>query len=195
MIPPRQQLTWDQIVEYAFLADFDLLRDTRQDIRLRQWAQPAVRVLVDQYFRLERAREEIKRLNIEIRRIITHIHDEQAYLRQAEVACSDPVLAVHIAGYRGERTRYSALHLHRFAVLARHPGFTGTLAPGVALDKTTAVERSSSLAPDTPRTSTEVQALGDPDDDVAAGGVDEDGGSDHEDWDLEARVSILEAVL
>ncbi|KAH6906938.1 hypothetical protein BKA70DRAFT_1372270 [Coprinopsis sp. MPI-PUGE-AT-0042] len=33
MLPPRPQLTWDQIVDYSFLADFDLLRDSREDIR------------------------------------------------------------------------------------------------------------------------------------------------------------------
>ncbi|KAJ3502742.1 hypothetical protein NLJ89_g8746 [Agrocybe chaxingu] len=29
LVPPRQTLTWEQIVDYAFLSDFDLLRDTR----------------------------------------------------------------------------------------------------------------------------------------------------------------------
>jgi hypothetical protein len=31
--PPRPTLRWEDVVEYAFLSDFDLLRDTRQDIR------------------------------------------------------------------------------------------------------------------------------------------------------------------
>ncbi|KAG6821969.1 hypothetical protein H0H92_015871, partial [Tricholoma furcatifolium] len=31
MSPPRASLSWNEIIEYAFLADFDLLRDTRQD--------------------------------------------------------------------------------------------------------------------------------------------------------------------
>ncbi|KAG6912822.1 hypothetical protein DXG01_011751, partial [Tephrocybe rancida] len=32
MSPPRPSLSWDQVVEHAYLADFDLLRDCRQDI-------------------------------------------------------------------------------------------------------------------------------------------------------------------
>ena len=28
---PQSNLSWEEVVEYAFLADFDLLRDTRQD--------------------------------------------------------------------------------------------------------------------------------------------------------------------
>ena len=35
LVPPRPGLSWDDIVEYAFLVDFDLLSDTRSDVRLR----------------------------------------------------------------------------------------------------------------------------------------------------------------
>lgn len=73
MVPPRRQLSWNQVIEYAFLADFDLLRDSRQDVRSKPWAQPQSRLLMDQYFKIQRAREEIQRLNIEIKRIVTHI--------------------------------------------------------------------------------------------------------------------------
>ena len=38
--PPRPGLTWEAVVNAVTLADFDLLRDTRQDIRMLQWAQP-----------------------------------------------------------------------------------------------------------------------------------------------------------
>src|SRR5271156_5544293 len=76
LVPPRQLLDWEQVVEYAFLSDFDLLRDTRQDIRNRPWATPAARLAMDQSFKLRRAKEEIKRLNIEIRRFATYMRDE-----------------------------------------------------------------------------------------------------------------------
>ncbi|KAF8132147.1 hypothetical protein K438DRAFT_1694684, partial [Mycena galopus ATCC 62051] len=46
--PPRTHLTWEQIVDYAFLADFDLLREGREDIRSEPWAQPAGRRAMDQ---------------------------------------------------------------------------------------------------------------------------------------------------
>lgn len=134
--PPRPKLTWNQVVEYAFLADFDLLRDARQDIRKKPWAQPANRVLMDRYFKCERAREEIQRLNIEIRRVITHINDEENYLLEKEetVYRSDPVLAYHIGNYRLQRTRFSSLHLKQLSKLSGMEGFTGTLTPGVSVD-------------------------------------------------------------
>ncbi|RXW12877.1 hypothetical protein EST38_g12976 [Candolleomyces aberdarensis] len=126
MDPPRPTLSWDTVVEYAFLSDFDLLRDTRQDIRQRMWAQPLMRMLMDQYFKTERARKEIRRLNVEIKRVITHIQDEENFLRgmQDYVAQSDQILAFHVGRYREHRTRFSSLHLHQFSKLLILPGFT-----------------------------------------------------------------------
>jgi hypothetical protein len=135
MLPPRPQLTWDQIVDYSFLADFDLLRDSREDIRKRPWAQPANRILMDEYFKIERAHEEVIRLNIEIKRIVTHIQDEENHLREAEENAETPTLGYFIQQYRLERTRFSRLHLVRFSKLSNQPGFTGSLVPGKVLDK------------------------------------------------------------
>ncbi|KAF8814646.1 hypothetical protein BYT27DRAFT_7044033, partial [Phlegmacium glaucopus] len=41
LVHPCAQLTWDSVVQYAFLSNFDLLSDTRKDIQLRPWATPA----------------------------------------------------------------------------------------------------------------------------------------------------------
>ncbi|KAJ6501846.1 hypothetical protein DFH09DRAFT_1102393 [Mycena vulgaris] len=73
MIPPRIHVSWDEVVEYAFLADFDLLREGRHDIREEPWALPVGRVAMDQHFKLLRAEEEQIRLDIEIQRLVTHI--------------------------------------------------------------------------------------------------------------------------
>ena len=39
--PPHRTLQWKEVVEYTFLADFNLLRDAHQDISQRIWATPA----------------------------------------------------------------------------------------------------------------------------------------------------------
>jgi hypothetical protein len=98
LVPPRPALSWDDVMEYAFLADFDLLSDTRSDVRLRVWAKPASRVLMDQCFKMERAREEIARLNVEIPRVTTYIRDEEAFLLQQEqiLSESDPPLSCQL---------------------------------------------------------------------------------------------------
>jgi hypothetical protein len=131
----RRTLTWTEVIEYAFLSDFDILRDATGNAALRPWAEPAARQLLDTYFRIERAKEEIPRLNIEIRRLVTHIRDEREFLvgKEAEVLPTDPNLAFFIHKYRLRRGRFDVTHLKRLQTMATKLGplFTGTLVPGV----------------------------------------------------------------
>jgi hypothetical protein len=135
LVPPRAQLTWDSVVEYAFLSDFDLLSDTREDIQLRPWATPAARVLMDQHFKLERAREEIARLNVEIPRLTTFIRDEEAFLLEKEEVLlkTNPPLACQLQLQRLRLVRLNDQHYHHLSKLATLPGFTGNLAPGTSI--------------------------------------------------------------
>ena len=134
--PPRSPLKWDEVVEYAFLSDFDLLRDARQDIQHRPWATPAGRLAMDTHFKLLRAREEIDRLNVEIRRVATHLRDEDHYLRACEEISrlTDPALARQISVHRMLRGRFKAHHQHCLQSIAKMPGFTGTIVPGECMD-------------------------------------------------------------
>jgi hypothetical protein len=101
---------------------------------------------MDRYFKILRAREEIKRLNIEIRRVVTWIRDENRFLRRMERNLrsaegkteeeleADTQMAVQVQLYRERRGRYDAGHLEQFTKLAQTPGFTGTLRCGVAVE-------------------------------------------------------------
>ncbi|KAJ7156602.1 hypothetical protein C8R43DRAFT_883952 [Mycena crocata] len=95
MSPPMPELTWEQVVEYAFLANFDILRDTRAEIRSRPWTRPLYRLAMDRYFKILRAREEIKRLNVEIPRVITWIRDENRCLRAKERELPPPLRSTY----------------------------------------------------------------------------------------------------
>ncbi|KAJ7573041.1 hypothetical protein C8J56DRAFT_1017690 [Mycena floridula] len=130
--PPRAALDWDTVIECAFLSEFEMLRDSRQDIRNKPWAKPAGRSLQNQYYKIQRAREEIIRCNIEISRLWTHMVDEKVFLEAREQAVSgtNPALAYQICQYRLERGRYDAIHVKRLTMLAKDPGFTGSLAAG-----------------------------------------------------------------
>lgn len=134
--PPRRTLEWKDVVEYTFLADFDLLRDTRQDISQRPWATPAGRLAMDTYFKMCRAREEIERLNVEIRRVATYLRDEDRFLSDCEVQVRDfdPALAHQIYLHRMERGRFNILHARRLIEISRLGGFTGSISPGIAVD-------------------------------------------------------------
>ncbi|KAI0052976.1 hypothetical protein FA95DRAFT_1601333 [Auriscalpium vulgare] len=134
--PPRRVLQWADVIEYAFLSDFDLLRDARQDVSKQMWATPVGRVALDQHFTILRAAEEIVRLNVEIPRVVTYIRDEGAYLRQRviDVRSEDPHLAHQIALFAQERGRFNEHHTRMFTTLAHTDGFTGSISPGTSVE-------------------------------------------------------------
>ncbi|KAF8135239.1 hypothetical protein K438DRAFT_1640375, partial [Mycena galopus ATCC 62051] len=109
----------------------------------RPWTRQNYRVAMDSYFKILRAQEEIKRLNIEIKRVITWINDEDLFLRKKEDEYqeSDPALAVQISRYRLRRARSDTNHMHRFWTLAKLPGFTGSVSPGVSVERKEARRR------------------------------------------------------
>ncbi|KAK1232405.1 hypothetical protein PQX77_004435 [Marasmius sp. AFHP31] len=132
----HELLEWEKVVEYSFLSDFDLLRDSRQDIRDEAWAKPAGRLAMDQYFKILGAREEIVRLNVEIRRLVTSIRDEGVFLQSMydQTLPTNPPLAHQIEKYRLERARYNHLHMERLTKLSAAEGFTGSLYPGESVN-------------------------------------------------------------
>ncbi|KAJ7894664.1 hypothetical protein B0H14DRAFT_3854252 [Mycena olivaceomarginata] len=120
--PPMPHLTWKQVVEYVFLADFDILRDTRAEVQSHPWTRPAYQLAMDRYFKILRAREEIKRVNVEIPRMVTWIRDEYKVLRRKEQE-----LEVE-AGKTEEQVEADR------GLALQEPGFTGSLVPGKALE-------------------------------------------------------------
>ena len=130
--PPCPILDWETVIEYAFLAEFNLLRDSHQDIRKEIWATPVGHKAMDQYFKIECAKEKIEHLNVEIWQLVTYMEDEDAFLlaREREVIGDDPHLAFQIRQHRREHSRYKELHWRQLKVLERQKGFTGTLLLG-----------------------------------------------------------------
>lgn len=184
LYPDREPLKWDQVVEYAFLKDFDLLREGRQDISKRPWALPAGRLIMDQHFKIKRAREEIQRLNVEIPRVITYMRDEDLFLREkeAEVETADPALALQISIYRNERSRFTTLHMKRFTALSLTPGFTGSLEPGLRIQQ-----------PSPPPAA--IPAHSDPDAMVVDEGMLGDGRGDGEPEDIASALAAVEMAI
>jgi hypothetical protein len=116
----------------AELADFDLLRDVTTDIRSHPWADPQHRDAMVLHFRIKRAREEIHRLNIEMRRQVTFMRDEWHRYNVTADCLKDenPELAEYV---RKEAMYLDAIFTHiTFSLVKTRalPGFSGTLEPG-----------------------------------------------------------------
>ena len=114
------------------LSNSNLLHDAWQDVQEKPWVCPINRVLQDQYLKVERAQEEIKRLNVKICWLITYIVNETEFLhaKEAILAKSNPIFAHQISVYRVERGHANALHMQHFEKLAKNPQFTGNITPG-----------------------------------------------------------------
>ncbi|KAF8143379.1 hypothetical protein K438DRAFT_1993896 [Mycena galopus ATCC 62051] len=137
--PPKPQLSWAQVVEYAFLAEFDLLREGCEDIRAEPWALPAGRAALDQHYKMLRAEEEIERLNVEIARLVTYMADEEEFLVCHEERLrqeGEDALAHQVYIHRGRRGRFNALHMEHLVQLSKEPGFTADIfSRGVSVSK------------------------------------------------------------
>ncbi|KAJ3794127.1 hypothetical protein GGU11DRAFT_846356 [Lentinula aff. detonsa] len=121
----RPQLTWDQVIEYSFLSNFDLLRDARRDVRTG-------RLALDQYYKLLRAPEEIIRLNKEIRSLITYIHEETAPHMTEEVREDAGFYRITYSRTRGAVPTARAVRLfcqvnqaHRHCLVPKFENFGG----------------------------------------------------------------------
>ena len=132
LTPPREQLSWATVIEMASVGELDLLRYARQDIRDLPWTQKPAREAMRHYANLNRAREEIARLNVEIRRVLTAMCDEHTdYYRviSSNLMCNPP-----LARELSQRWQYRQLINTRIAlqlVKTSHlPGFTGSIAIG-----------------------------------------------------------------
>lgn len=140
------------MVEYTFLAEFDLLRHGRIDIRTQTWTDPLRRQATLQYLRLQRAKEEIQRLNIEIRRLRTAIHDEEqttmATLERLTVDNSP--LVPELCRQWTLRSRVNAVHIARLNRIEALPGFSGICGIGIRINSTLACTSTSSLVTSDP---------------------------------------------
>jgi hypothetical protein len=97
--PPRPPMSWTKLLEAVSLAELDILCDSRQDIRDLKWAQPAHCEAMNLYFGIKGAKEEPRRLNAEIRRLLTFMIDDHVdYWRAIAVTCmTDPHLAFQLS--------------------------------------------------------------------------------------------------
>lgn len=134
----RPTVDWQKVSHFSFLEEFTLLRETRQDVLSKPWTQPLVRLAMQQNRRVKRAREEIARLNVEVRRLHTWILDEQDDVSQVlrQLHAEQSPLYGAVEEYWTVRRRVNWDLLARLRRIYSLPGFTGTPEPGVRIGRT-----------------------------------------------------------
>lgn len=133
--PPRSPLKYDQVVKHAFLSEFEFLRLSRADSRMKKWAQPRFREVIEAHLRIRRAHEETTRIEIEARRLLTfmaHEEEQLAVLAQS-VEGEKPELAMEILAVQKRRKAANVLNRVWIDKLMTHPDFDGSRALGVPI--------------------------------------------------------------
>ncbi|KAG0707166.1 hypothetical protein DFH29DRAFT_760828, partial [Suillus ampliporus] len=130
MTPLAPHLEWGNILDYAFISDFKLLKHaySQQDITREPWTNPGNREIMAKYFKVKCAREELERLNVEIQRLCAFIVDECGLMHAQlhHLHGSDPYLAAELEEVCHRRHRIDTLHILRLDNIESLPGFTGT---------------------------------------------------------------------
>lgn len=125
--PPWEVLKFSEVMSYAWLGEFELLKHSRQEVLTKPWVSKANREVAGKYFKIVRAREEIGRLNIEIARIQKWVDNEDAHLftTATSLSTSDPALASEIRKLYDKRKRVNNVHCMRLQAIYALPGFSG----------------------------------------------------------------------
>ncbi|CAE6404734.1 unnamed protein product, partial [Rhizoctonia solani] len=133
LTPPASEITWKEITDTSALAKLELLRISRRNVLDRPWMKPQNRRCVEQSHRLQRAHEEIERLNLELLRFHTSIIDEELELsaKLCELRTTGSPLIALLQRYINRRVAINSLLLHELRLTRDLPGYTGSKAIGI----------------------------------------------------------------
>jgi len=110
-----------------------LLRQLRADIRTEDWAKPAYREATVKYFKLCRACKEVTRVEVEVRRLQTAIHNEEREVDAAveRLIIVDPHLGLELKRQHRQRRAINMLHIHRLNKIEASVGYGGLKGIGI----------------------------------------------------------------
>jgi hypothetical protein len=125
--PRRPVLDYSEIVSYASLGDFALLKHSSHEIVEKPWAIPLHRQMAINHFKVLRAHEEIARLNVEARRLDAWLAHEDRHLASvaSELRDAEPLLSAEIHSLSTVRRSIHDLHRSRLRELYRLKGYSG----------------------------------------------------------------------
>ena len=129
------------------VADFDLLCDTRQDVRTLEWAQAANHEGMVMYFGIKRAKEEICHLNVEICQLLTFLYDDYVdhYWAVTKHIITNPPLASEISIQWSYQERIHEAIVKRLIQTSRLPGFSGNIFHGQRIGRDPALNKNVPL--------------------------------------------------
>lgn len=126
-IPKRQHFKYKEVLSAVWLGEFELLCRSRLDILDKQWTIPANREVTVRFLKLSRAKEEVQRCEVEMRRLHEWMLKEEKDLCAviSSLQTTDPPLAAAAQAYYDERHRVNNLYRARIAAIQSLPKYCG----------------------------------------------------------------------
>ncbi|KAG1880023.1 hypothetical protein F4604DRAFT_1679156 [Suillus subluteus] len=121
-------IEYSEVASYAWLGEFDLLKHSRHCILEKPWTSKGNREVANNFFKIQRAREEIQRLNVEVARLSAWVDHEDVHLKSTfkSLVESDPTLSHEISCMYEERRRVNDVHHKRIQAIRDLPGYCGS---------------------------------------------------------------------
>ncbi|KAG2098544.1 hypothetical protein BD769DRAFT_1677607 [Suillus cothurnatus] len=112
--PPRPVLNYSEVVGYASLREFSLLKYSCYDVLAKHWTIPKNQDMATKYFKITWAHEEILWLNVEIQWLAHWIdHDDKKILNAISLLMnngSDPLLVAELKDVYAKHHRINNIH-------------------------------------------------------------------------------------
>ena len=144
--PPRPALAWSDVSHYGLVEHYAILKANNTDISNKEWSQPIYCEVLKCRRCIARAKEELTRCNVEVRRLHTGIIDDAIHfknvVRKLKEEASPSYEAVKSFAKRRNVTHRALLK--RIRKIYALPGFTGDPSPGVCIER----DGTASVFPD-----------------------------------------------
>ncbi|EUC55579.1 hypothetical protein RSOL_123660, partial [Rhizoctonia solani AG-3 Rhs1AP] len=131
--PPREEISTRKVMDLTKVADFRLLWECREEILTQKWTIPAIREATTHALRVDRAREEIMRVQVEVRRLETWMRDEVYHLTDTlrRLETQNSLLAHALRPQLEYQLRVNSITDTYIQRIKKHPQFEGEPDCGV----------------------------------------------------------------
>lgn len=126
--PLRPKFNYMQVIGYAMLGDFTLLKHSHADLLAKPWSISANCEMATKYFKVLRSHEEIMRLNIEVCRLQAWVDFDDDAIHSAidKLKLNDPTyLAAEMENLYAKRHRVNNIHCAQLSKICALDGFLG----------------------------------------------------------------------
>ena len=131
---PRPHLLYSEVVDYCTFSEFEILKHSEHDVLSKDWAILANRQAANKFFKVEHAKEEIRRCNVEVARLQAWVDAEDVVMSRAVAAHegSNPAFAAHLRVLQIQRRHVNDHLRSRLDQIYKLPGYSGRRPPVAA---------------------------------------------------------------